>query len=153
MSRPLKTALASMGALALGLLIVLGIQRVLERQQTADRINALREELYRARVASDRCRSSLRTSEASLLALGQTIDSLRTRVSEFESMVQGGVPGDRYQEYLGVFDQYNDSVAAWEGRERRLRSAETSCRATIEEHNELSDSLQTVLSEAGILAG
>lgn len=148
-----KTGLASLGALVVGLLIVVGIQRVVERQQTAERITALREELYRARVASDRCRSSLQTSEASLLALGQTIDSLRTRVEEYESMDGRGVPAERYDEYLGVFDQYNDSVAVWEGRERRLRSAETSCRATIEQHNELSDSLQTVLAEAGILAG
>jgi chromosome segregation ATPase len=153
MSPLVKTAILSVGALVVGLLIVLGVQRIVERQQVAERINALREELYRARVASDRCRSSLRNSEASLLALGQAIDSLRTRVNEFETMVQGGVPADRYEEYLDVFDQYNDSVAAWEGRERRLRSAETSCRATIEEHNELSDSLQTVLTEAGILAG
>lgn len=148
-----KTGLASLGAIVVGLLIVFALQRVIERQQTAERINALREELYRARIASDRCRSSLQTSEASLLVLGQTIDSLRSRVGEFEAMDRRGVPAERYEEYLGTFDQYNDSVAVWEGRERRLRAAETSCRATIEQHNELSDSLQRVLDEAGIETG
>jgi hypothetical protein len=44
-------------------------------------------------------------------------------------------------------------VAVWEARERRLRSAETACRATIEGHNALSDSLQRLLTNAGIGAG
>jgi len=145
--------LASLGAVVIGLLIVVGVQRILERQETAGEINRLREELYRARIAADRCRGSLQTSEASLRSLGVAIDSLRGRVSEFEAMDERGVPADRYDEYLEIFDQYNDSVGVWESRERRLRSAESSCRATIEEHNALSDSLQAVLGEAGIESG
>jgi hypothetical protein len=138
----MRTGLASIAALAVGLLFVVGAKRIVERQQTATEINRLREELYR-----------LQTSEASLRGLGLTIDSLRSRVDSLESMDGRGVPADRYQEYLGVFDQYNDSVAAWEGRERRLRTTESACRATIEEHNALSDSLQAVLADAGIEAG
>ena len=56
----------------------------------------------------------------------------------------------QYPDYLELFDSYNDSVEVWEGRERRLRSAETACRETIEMHNSISDTLQTVLAEAGI---
>ena len=146
----MRTALASLGALGVGMIFLLGIQRIVERQQTADEINRLRDELYRARLASDRCRSSLQTSEAALRQLGVAIDSLRREVDAFESMDGRGVPAESYDEYMEVFDSYNDSVAVWEGREERLRAAETSCRENIEEHNAISDSLQTVLEEAGI---
>jgi hypothetical protein len=149
----IKTGLASLAAILVGLLMVVGVQRVVERQRTADHINELRQELYRARVAADRCRGSLQTSEASLRALGVTIDSLRNRVDAYEAMDRRGVPADRYEEYLQTFDQHNDSVQVWDGRERRLRSTESACRATIEGHNSLSDSLQSVLTEAGIGAG
>ncbi|NIR37987.1 MAG: hypothetical protein GWO22_19000 [Actinobacteria bacterium] len=73
-------------------------------------------------------------------------------MGEYET-TEGRVPSSRYEEYLGVFDEYNDSVEVWEGRERRLRSAEASCRATIERHNAISDTLRTVLAEAGIETG
>jgi hypothetical protein len=149
----MRTALASLGAVAVGLMILLGIQRIVERQRTANEINRLRDSLYRARVASDRCRGSLQTSEASLLALGETIDSLRVRVESFEAMDGRGVPAARYDEYLEIFDSYNDSVEVWEGREQRLRTTEVSCRETIEEHNAISDTLQSVLAGAGIDAG
>lgn len=147
-----RTGLASVAAVVVGLIFVLGVRRIVQRNRTADRINELREELYRSRVAADRCRSSLQTSEAALRGLGVTIDSLRVAVDDYETM-EGRVPADRYDEYLEVFDEYNDSVQVWEGRERRLRTAEASCRATIERHNEISDSLQTVLAEAGIETG
>lgn len=152
MSPLARTGLASVAALLVGLIFVLGIQRMVERKRTADRINELREELYRSRVAADRCRSALQTSEASLHDLRAAIDSLRVDVGLYETSA-GRVPQARYDEYLEVFDEYNDSVQVWEGRERRLRSAEASCRATIERHNEISDSLQTVLVEAGIETG
>jgi hypothetical protein len=114
----------------------------------------MREDLYRARVASDRCRSSLVTSESSLLTLTETIDSLRARVDSFEALGDGQVPADRYDEYLTVFDSYNDSVSAWETRSERLRTAEASCRSVIESHNALSDSIQdSSCVEEGLAGG
>ena len=145
-----KTILLSIGALAVAGMVVLGAMRIVERQQTADEINRLRDELYRARVTADRCRGSLQNSEASLRGLSMSIDSLKRVVDGYQTGARGGVPAGQYQEYLAVFDEYNDSVAVWEGRERRLRTAESSCRETILEHNTLSDSLQSVLVEAGI---
>ena len=151
MNNPLvKNVLAVLATVAVALLMVFGVTRILERQQTADEINGLRTELYRARVSADRCRGSLQTSEAALRSLTITIDSLKTLVDDYEAMDRRGVPARQYDEYLGVFDQYNDSVSVWEGRERRLRTAEASCRSTIQGHNALSDSLQTVLIDAGI---
>jgi len=127
--------------------------RILERQETLGEIQRLRDDLYRARVSADRCRSSLQTSEASLRGLSVAIDSMRIRVDSFEALDRRGVPADQYPEYIDLFDSYNDSVGVWEDRERRLRAAETSCRETIEAHNAISDSLQSVLTGAGIEAG
>ena len=149
----LRTGRAVVSTAGASAVLVLGGIRVAEREQTLDEISRLRDELYRARLASDRCRGSLQTSEASLLGLGITIDSLKNRVDSFESMDGRGVPAGRYQEYLEIFDSYNDSVDTWEGRERRLRAVETSCRTTIRRHNTLSDSLNAVLADAGIETG
>lgn len=148
-----RYSLMGIGGLILAGLVVTGANRVMERQQTVEEINRLREDLHRARVSSDRCRGSLVTSEASLRDLGLTIDSLRSVVDSFEALDRRGVPADEYPNYLEAFDSYNDSVSSWEGRERRLRSAEAACRSTIEEHNAITDSLQTVLTEAGIETG
>lgn len=147
-----KSALTLGGAGVLGVMIVLGSVRLVERQQTSEEINRLREELYQARITSDRCRGTLLTSESSLLVLGMAIDSMKSRVDSFEALDRRGVPTGRYEEYLQLFDAYNDSVEVWDVRKRRLRTSETSCRETITEHNTLSDSLQAVLSVAGIEA-
>ncbi|MDX1646926.1 MAG: hypothetical protein R3304_07265 [Longimicrobiales bacterium] len=152
MSPKVKTALTVVGAVAVGLLILAGAQRILERQQTLAEIERLREELYRSRLASDRCLAALETSEAALRGLRTTIDSLRLEVGGYET-ASGRVPQALYDDYMGVFDEYNDSVGIWEGRERRLRTAEASCRATIERHNALGDSLRAILSEEGIETG
>lgn len=152
MNPRVKSALMIVGAVVVGLLILAGGQRIIERQQTLAEIERLREELYRSRLASDRCLGSLQTSQASLQNLSNTIDSLRVVVGDYETAA-GQVPQNRYDEYMGVFDAYNDSVGVWEGRERRLRTAEAACRATIERHNALGDSLRTVLDEAGIETG
>ena len=125
--------------------LIFGAQRFMEQQRLRDEVERLRDGLYRARLASDRCRRSLATSEASLRDLTTTIDSLRSRVDSFEALGDGGVPADRYEEYLGVFDTYNDSVAVWEIRSERLLTAESACRAVIVEHNAIRDSIQGIL--------
>jgi len=130
--------------------LFLSARRVIETRRVSAEVTRLREELYRARVASDRCRSSLMTSESSLLTLTGVIDSMRSRVDSFEALGRGRVPRERYDEYLGLFEAYNDSVAAWETRSERLRAAEASCRETIGHHNAVSDSIQAVLREAGV---
>ena len=134
-------------------LLFVGARRVIESERTTAEINRMREDLYRARVASDRCRSSLVTSESSLLTLTETIDSLRARVDSFEALGDGRVPASRYDEYLSIFDSYNDSVSAWETRSERLRTAEASCRLVIESHNVLSDSIQQFLVDEGLAGG
>lgn len=130
--------------------LIFGTRRFIEQRRFTEHMEQLREELYRARVSSDRCRNSLAASEASLQNLTATIDSLRSRVRSYETLGGGGVPANRYEEYLLIFNSYNDSVAAWEVRSQRLLTAEASCRDVIEEHNALSDSIQALLRGAGI---
>lgn len=151
MKPAVRTGLATLAVVVAGGLVFVSADRILERQRTEDRINALREQIYRSRVAADRCRGSLQTSQAALLELGVAIDSLKRVVDGYESLPGRGVPAGQYDAYMSVFDEYNDSVGVWEGREDRLRTAETACRTTIEEHNALTDSLQSVLTDAGII--
>jgi hypothetical protein len=125
--------------------LIVGARRFVDQRRTASEITQLRDGLYRARLASDRCRNGLAGSESSLQGLTATIYSLRSRVDSFEALGGGNVPGGVYNDYLGVFDSYNDSVAVWEVRSERLLTAEASCRAVIEEHNMLSDSIQAIL--------
>lgn len=145
-----RVAIAAALLISATILIIVGGRRLLESQRTTAEINRLRGDLYRARLASDRCRGALLTSESSLLTLTATIDSLRSRVDSFEALGGGRVPADRYDEYLLLFNSYNDSVAAWETRSERLRTAEASCRSVIEGHNAISDSIQRVLEAAGL---
>jgi hypothetical protein len=130
-----------------------GIGRRVERQRIVTEINRLQGALSRARVDSDWCQNGLAVREASLRKLGLTIDSMRSGVDDFEAMDSRGVPEPGFQEYLDLFDRYNDSVAEWDVREGRLRESELTCRATIEGHNTIADSLKSVLDAAGIPAG
>jgi hypothetical protein len=139
--------------LSVGVMAARGIVLRVERQQVVTEINRLQGDLSRARVNSDWCRNSLSVRETSLRQLGLTIDSMRSGVDDFEAMDSRGVPDARFQEYLGLFDRHNDSVAEWDVREGRLREAERTCRTTIEKHNTLTDSLKGVLEAAGIPRG
>lgn len=140
-----KIAIGAVVAVSSLTVLIFGAGRFREAQRFNDEMDRLRDELYRARVASDRCRGSLTTSEALLHDLTTTIDSLRARVDSFEALGDGQVPGGAYEEYLDVFDTYNDSVASWEIRSERLQEAETACRESIEEHNALRDSIQAII--------
>ena len=145
-----KIALGAALVASTATVLMIGGRRFMDQRQTTAEITRLRADLYRARVSSDRCRNSLAGSESSLRTLTATIDSLRNRVDSFEALGGGRVPGDRYDEYLVIFDSYNDSVAAWDVRSERLITQDASCRSVIEEHNALSDSIQALLEEAGI---
>lgn len=153
MSATVRMVLAGLLLISTAYIFVVGMNGFRERQRITNEVNGLRDQLYRARVTSDRCRSSLNTSESSLQTLRITIDSLRSRVDSFEALGNGQVPAAKYDEYLEIFDSYNDSVSAWGTRSERLLTAEASCRNSIEEHNTLTDSIQAVLLNAGIETG
>lgn len=149
----LRALLPIVVSLSAAVLLFFGLDRMLERKRVRDQINRLRGDLVQARAAAERCQGSIANSELSLREFDTMLDSLRARVDSFETLDARGVPQRQYAEYLETFENYNDSVAAWEARARRLRAAEASCRTTIIEHNAISDTLQAVLREAGIETG
>jgi hypothetical protein len=153
MSPRLRAAIPTLLSLSAAALLFVGIDRVLERREFTEQVNRLRGDLFQARAASERCQGSLVNSESSLREFDEVIASLRAQVDSFEALDPRGVPEDRYDAYMESFDSYNDSVAAWESRAGRLRTAEAACRATVERHNALSDTLRALLDSAGVTPG
>jgi hypothetical protein len=146
----LRAAIPIVLSLSAAVLLFVGVDRVLERRNLQTEVTRLRGELFQARAAAERCRGSLVNSESSLRAFDEVIASMRAQVDSFEALDPRGVPEDRYEAYMESFDSYNDSVAAWEARAGRLRTAEAACRATVERHNALRDTLTAVLDSAGV---
>ena len=131
-------------AVVLVLLAALAAGPVLERNRRAGELRALRSELQRSRFSADSCRTALAFREEEFRQFDEEIDSLRTVVDGFEDPEQGGVPQDEYSAYLETFDEYNTSVEEWQSLADSLQAHEARCRALIEEHNRLGDSIQQV---------
>jgi len=130
-------------------IVVAGMINIVDNTRTRREIEGLRGSIYRARLAADSCRGSLMIQETRLRDFGVSVDSLRGEVRDFEALDPRGVPEARYDEYMEHFNAYNDSVAAWEGKAARLQADEAACRALVEEHNALSDSLRRRLVAEG----
>jgi hypothetical protein len=75
---------------------------------------------------------------------------LREEVAIYEGLDTLGVPADRYGAYLKVFDEYNESIPAWEERARILGNTSQACRELALEHNQRADSLGRFLVEHGL---
>lgn len=108
---------------------------------------ALRDEVRQLRAQLDVCLDRMEASERAFREQEQATESLRSQVDAFEAMDERGVPGDRYQEYLEVFDEYNESLPEWERRGEELRQASETCRELAREHNALADSLAGLVAE------
>ncbi len=147
MNQAVKVAMGVGLVLGTITIVYLGGQRIFEQQRLSDEIARLRGDLYLARISADRCRRSLASGEGELHAFDARLHSMRARVDSFEALDTRGVAQEQYQAYLETFTAYNDSVDAWRARERRLRTADTSCRTVILEHNSLRDALQQILAQ------
>jgi hypothetical protein len=123
---------------------VLSIMRTLHEPSA---IALLRDSLGVLRMAADSCRLALDAKQEGLLAYNSRLDSMRGRVREMESHDPRGVPADSYGIYMGLFEAYNDSAAAWDARVAALQSRHSHCRALTEEHNAIADSLRRLLAE------
>ena len=121
---------------------VLAVRSIADRRRTAREIRDLRDDIYVARVAADSCRNAVAYAELSFRRFGDAVDSVRGQVRGFEALDERGVPEERYDEYLEVFNAYNDSVALWDDRVAQLRADEAACRDIIDRHNLLADSLR-----------
>ncbi|MDT8342453.1 MAG: hypothetical protein RQ751_13150 [Longimicrobiales bacterium] len=140
----------------IGLYATLGARAWLRNQRTLEAIEALRLEVHEARTAADSCTADLALAESDLRGTDAAADSLRGAVERAEDTLPGGgrgVPAAEYEAYLEAFERYNDTVREWEARARELREHEERCRALIERHNALTDSLRGRLNDAGITLG
>jgi hypothetical protein len=98
-------------------------------------------------MAADSCRTVLGWEQEGFLDFNRVVDSLRANMERFEDPEQGGVPQEIYSEYLESFERYNDSVDVWQERADTLQAKEDRCRALVEAHNQLSDSIRRVQEE------
>lgn len=115
---------------------------ILERNREIREMELLRQRLQQARFSVDSCRVSLAQEEQDFRRFDARVDSLRSEMEGFEDPALGGVPQDEYEEYLEVFDAYNEAIPAWEARADSLQTSEDICRALVERHNALSDSIR-----------
>ena len=138
----MKRVAVVLGALALVILAGLAGGNVLERNREIAEMRALRGALDESRFAADSCKMALTWEQERFLSFDQRVDSLRTRMESYQDPDQGGVPQEEYQEYLESFEVYNDSVDVWQSRADRLREQESACRALVEAHNFLGDSIR-----------
>lgn len=120
---------------------------VLERSRRAGEMEVLRSALDAARISADSCKIALAWQEEEFLQFDRMVDSLRTVVDAFEDAEQGGVPEEDYQEYLEGFDRYNALVGTWRSRADGLQANEARCRALVEAHNHLGDSIKGIQAE------
>ncbi len=131
-----------MGALAILILAGLSGGKILERSRQVAEMQALRDALDRARFAADSCKTALTWEERGFRRFDDLVDSLREEMESFEDPTRGGVPQAEYDAYLESFERYNDSVAVWQDRADSLRAKEAACRALVEDHNSLGDSIR-----------
>ncbi len=146
----MKRSLSALAVVAVLILAVLAGRDILDRRRTVREIRDLRDRVYRARVSADSCRNELAYEERLFRRFDTVVDSLRRQVRDYERLDERGVPEAEYEEYLRHFEGYNDSVAVWHDRATALRESEAACRAFIEGHNALADTLRRRLRSEGM---
>lgn len=129
------------------LLAAAGIYSVSRMLSEPAEIAIMRDSLQVLRAGADSCRKTLERGQADLHAYNARIDSLRGRVHDLESHDPRGVPADSYAVYIGVVEQYNDSVDAWDPRVESLQEELESCRELTEAHNQAARTLRRLLVE------
>jgi hypothetical protein len=120
---------------------------ILERHRRVGEMQALWAALDHARSSADSCKVALVREEEDFLRFDRSLDSLRGVVEAYEDPARGGVPEADYLEYLDRFDRYNERVGNWQALADSLQASESRCRALIEAHNELADSIQAIREE------
>lgn len=133
---------------------VIGVRTFVEQKRVRDEITALQGRVYEARVAADSCRNELAYQEVLFRRFDTLVNDMRGQVDAYESLDEAGrrgVPEAEYEAYMEAFEGYNDSVARWDARVDSLRSTEAVCRRLVEDHNALTDSFRTRLTEEGLM--
>lgn len=127
------------------LLAAAGIYRMVTSATARNRVETLRDSVQELRAAADTCADALQTEQSELLRFRERLDGLHADVRGFEEVELGGVPQERYTEYMTQFAQYRDSAAAWEGRVDSVQSRLATCQQLARRHNEAVDSLRSAL--------
>lgn len=144
---PVARAALLLAAAAIVVLGYVGGGGFLERRAQAAELERLRDGLGRLRAASEECQIAVQREERAFEEYRAEVDSLRQEIRDFESLDDRGVPAEQYEEYLEAFDDYNESVPLWEERADSLRARSEACRALVERHNTLADSLRTFIEQ------
>jgi uncharacterized protein YjiS (DUF1127 family) len=146
-SQNLRIALILTGiGLAVGA-VEIGVGMV-GRRRTRQELEALSATVHDARAAAEACQSELADAHRRFERFDTLVDSLHGRVTGMEG--PRGVPQARYDEYMKLFNAYNDSVASWHLKADSLKDREATCDQLAEHHNVLLDSLKHRLADAGI---
>lgn len=120
-----------------------------QARERARQLDRLQQDVREARGTALDCQAELGRREDAFRRLDARVDSMRLAVRSYEEDDAQGVPRvqrEDYDEYLEGVERYNRSVEAWERRAEMLRESEASCRAAVERHNLLADSLRRWLS-------
>lgn len=135
---------------ALGMALLLGglwMARTFGDPGPREALEALRDTLRVRRAQVDSCRMAVSREELEFQEYQRHVDSLRTEVRSFESLDPAGVPAERYDAYMEAFEGYNEAIPGWEARADSLEGDWRECRARVEEHNAVADSLRLLIEE------
>ena len=146
--REMKGLIFGVAALSLVILAGLAGAPILEQNRRRAEMTALRTALEAARSSADSCKAILAFEQEDFLRFDGLVDSLRAEVDGYEDPGQGGVPQAEYQEYLQSFERYNTSVESWQPRADNIQASEARCRALVEAHNQLGDSIRRVREDS-----
>lgn len=139
-----------MGALAVVIVLALGVDALLDKRRSVREFQSLQMAVQQARDSVNVCQSDLGVEESSFRVFDHRVDSLRQAVRAMEGIDGRGVPGEQYGDYLILFDEYNESVVSWEARSASLRATETRCRDLVVAHNQRVDSLRARAESEGL---
>jgi hypothetical protein len=143
----MRAILLLAAAASLVIVVALAGGPILDRNRRAAEVEGLRVRLESARMSADSCILTLNWDQEDFQRFNDVVDSLRGEVEGYEDPAQGGVPEEVYTDYLGVFEQYNDSVEVWQVRAVTLQARDARCRTLVESHNRLRDSIRASQEE------
>jgi hypothetical protein len=132
---------------------VLGYRAHLRNQRVLDQVEALGAEVQAARAAADGCVNDLAMAESLFRQTQADADSLKAQVEAAEQPLPGGgrgVDAQAYETYMADVGDYNAAVERWEAQGEEVEARDQECRALVERHNLLLDSLRALMAEHGL---
>lgn len=107
----------------------------------------LRGEVAELRGEIHECQGALQVDEGDFRGVQTDVDSLQEQIGRFESLHPEGVPVDSYPHYMETVEEYNAALPRWTELSDSLETTWERCRVLTEHHNQLADSLSTLVVE------